>query len=170
MIKAGFSDEDIHGVFKLAKDYSQSITFYQTNYQRHEMNLARRLAIGDTCFLAEDDNGSIAGFCWVVFRHNARKMPWIAGSLATSLQPREAFVYDAYVVPDYRRNRIYERLLLEVLRFLRKEHYLRVYFQVQSGNIPSRKGIVRMGFRARNIVTRVTVLGHKMSFENASTF
>lgn len=76
--------------------------------------------------------------------------------------------WSTYVLPKCRGNRICEKLVEEALRFLEKKWYLKALIEVERENIPSRKVVLRIGFRARNIVTIVTVLGRTISFEKAS--
>ena len=131
---------------KLTKLVVSCPDFYlETLRRRHELGLIRRLRDGDICFLAENEKGDIVGMLWVVFRQSFVR-EWYR-ALSVKMQPREALLYDAFVVPQYRGNRIFEKLLEEALGFLGEKQYLRAYTQVSYENVPSTKSALRVGFR-----------------------
>lgn len=129
--------------------------------RRHEETTMKRLRDGDICFLAEDEKGDIVGFCWIVFHQSFVRE--IARALSTKLQPKEALIYDGFVVPQYRGNRIWEKLLEEALRFLDEKECLRAYVQVSHENVPSTKSVLRVGFRPRNVVRIVRLFAHSLT-------
>ena len=130
--------------------------------KKYEHNLLKRQKDGHICFIAEEEKQKIAAYCWAAFREIYiteihRKI---------ELSPEEADLYDAFVFPEYRGKKIYQKLLAESFRFLSKRRYKRVYGHALSNNIPSRRGIQRVGYKPKKVVTLLKVFGLKKYNEN----
>lgn len=117
-------------------------------FQRDKNNLAKKLKEGHVCFIAER-KGDILGYCWVAFRElYVREI-----DRKIKFKKAEACIYDVFVFPDYRRKRIYQKMLVEIFRFLRKKGYEKVFINVLSTNIPSKRGVEHVGFkRIKNVI------------------
>jgi len=129
--------------------------------KKFEKTLLKRLEDNDLCFVAEGRKGEIAGHCWVAFQEIYlseidKKM---------ELTREEADLYDAFVFPEYRGKKIYQKMLEEIFRFLKKKHYMRAYGHALSNNIPSRRGIARVGYKPKKVVTLLRLFGLKIYIE-----
>lgn len=128
----------------------------------YERNLRKRLENGHICFIAEDKKGQIVGYCWVAFHEIF--LSEISKKL--ELSPEEADLYDAFIFPEYRGKKIYQKILQEIFTFLRKNQYVRAYGHALIDNIPSRRGIARVGYRPKKVVTLLRLFGFKIYSEN----
>ena len=125
--------------------------------KKYENNLSKRLKDGHICFIAEEENGKIAAYGWAAFR----EIYLTEINKKMELGPKEADIYDCFVFPEYRGKRIYQKLLAESFRFLRERQYKRVYGHALSNNIPSRRGIQRVGYKPKKVVTLLKLFGLK---------
>jgi len=79
-----------------------------------------------------------------------------------NLNDSEFFIYDAYTIPEYRRNGIWQSMLATELRVMKEKGYKGCYVLVEENNLPSIKGIEKVGFEKIGKVKKVKVLGLKI--------
>ena len=118
--------------------------------------LSKRLSDGHLCFIAER-KGDIAGYCWVAFRELyiseiGRKVRF---------DDLEACVYDSFVYRGYRRKRIFQKMLVQIFRFLKEKGHRKTFINVLSTNTPSQRGVENVGFKSRKKVAFFKLFGFK---------
>jgi len=131
-------------------------TFRRRNCER---KLAKRLRNGHICFIAEERKKQIVGYFWVAFREIflseiGKKMKLSNGN---------AYLYNAFVFPEFRNKKVFEKMLEEILRFLRKKQFTKAYIGTRASNIPSLRGIRRVGYKPKEVVTLLRVFGLKIT-------
>lgn len=105
----------------------------------HEMR--RRLKAGRHCYAAWVE-GMPAAYGWVSFNEE------FVGELDLRLRllPGEAYIWDCFTLPDFRRRRLYSSLLVHIAGELRAQKYRRVWIGADLDNTASQRGIARAGF------------------------
>lgn len=126
-------------------------------------SLLKRLNDGHLCFIAER-KGDIVGYCWVAFQ----ELYIIEIDKKIKFKNGGACVYDVFVFREYRRKKIYQKMLVEIFRFLRKKGHKRALINVLSTNIPSQRGVENVGFKIIRNVTFFRLFGLKKYAENRS--
>jgi GNAT superfamily N-acetyltransferase len=103
--------------------------------------LRGRLAAGRRCYVARV-RGALAAYGWVSFGEE------VIGEmrLRIRLLPGEAYVWDCFTAPAYRRRGLYSALLQHITAELRAEGLCRVWIGADLDNIPSQKGMALAGF------------------------
>jgi len=130
---------------------------------RNKNGLSKRLNDGHLCFIAER-KGDPVGYCWVAFR----ELYIIEIDRKIKFDNAEACIYDVFVFPEYRRKKIYQKMLVEIFRFLKKKGYKKAFINVLSTNIPSQRGVEHVGFKRIKNVTFLKLFGLKKYAENGS--
>ncbi|MGD2050214.1 MAG: GNAT family N-acetyltransferase [Chloroflexota bacterium] len=104
--------------------------------------LKRRFSPQRRCFVAKFE-GEIAAYGWVSI--NAECVGEMEREV--QLQPGEAYVWDCFTWPDYRRQRLYSSLLSYINTKLADEGYRRIWIGSNLENRPSLKGFANAGYR-----------------------
>lgn len=130
---------------------------------RNKNSLSKRLNDGHLCFIAERKD-DIVGYCWVAFR----ELYVSEIDKKIKFNNAEACLYSVFVFPEYRRKRIYQKMLVEIFRFLRKKGHKKAFINVLSTNIPSQRGVEHVGFKSIKNVTFFRLFGLKKYVENGS--
>ncbi len=102
----------------------------------------RRFASRRRCYAAMvgDD---LAAYGWVTFdKERIGEM-----GVCFHLVPGEAYIWDCVTVPSYRRCGLYTALLAHIVDELRVEGLCRIWIGADGDNLPSQKGIARVGFQ-----------------------
>lgn len=103
----------------------------------------RRFRSGGRCYTAWVD-GHLAGYGWVSFKEE-----YVGEfNLRVRLLPGEAYIWDCFTLPAFRRLGLYSALLSQVLCDLEAGPVCRVWIGTDADNIASQRGIARAGFRA----------------------
>jgi GNAT superfamily N-acetyltransferase len=103
----------------------------------------RRFRSGGRCYTAWVD-GHLASYGWVSFKEE-----YVGEfNLRVRLLPGEAYIWDCYTVPAFRRHGLYAALLADMLCDLEAGPVCRTWIGADSDNIASQRGIARAGFRA----------------------
>ena len=102
----------------------------------------RRFATRRRCYAAMVE-GNLAAYGWVTFDEER------IGEMGVHihLAPGEAYIWDCATAPSYRRHGLYTALLAHIVGELRREGLCRVWIGADGDNLPSQKGIARVGFR-----------------------
>lgn len=117
----------------------------------------RRTENGHVCFVAQNSQGEIIGYVWIAFDEL-----YIGEILKTmALTSGEAFLYDVFVFPKYRKRGAYKQLLRTSCRWLRQRGFVNAYGGAPTSNVASRSGLERVGFKEAGTVTLVRILGRK---------
>ena len=119
--------------------------------------ILRRTENGHLCFVAQNSQGEIIGYIWIAFDEI-----YIGEILKTmALTSGEAFLYDVFVFPKYRKRGVYKQLLRTTCGWLRQRGFMNAYCGALASNVASRSGLERVGFKEEGTVTLVRVLGRK---------
>jgi GNAT superfamily N-acetyltransferase len=103
----------------------------------------RRFRSGGRCYTAWVD-GHLASYGWVSFDEE-----YVGEfNLRVRLLPGEAYVWDCFTLPAYRRHGLYSALLAHVLCNLEAGPVCRAWIGADADNVASQRGIARAGFRA----------------------
>jgi GNAT superfamily N-acetyltransferase len=130
---------------------------------RNKDSLTKRLNDGHLCFIAERE-GDIVGYCWVAFQ----ELYVSEIDKKIKFSNTEACLYDAFVFPEYRRKRIYQKMLVEIFKFLRKKGHEKAFINILSTNISSQRGVEHVGFQSIKNVTFLRLFGLRKYAENES--
>ena len=103
----------------------------------------RRFQSGIQCYGAWVGS-ELAAYGWVSFREEyvGEFRVWVR------LVPGEAYIWDCFTLPAYRRQGLYSALLAYMLGQLEKDNECRIWIGADRDNLPSQRGIARAGFRA----------------------
>lgn len=107
----------------------------------HE-DLAAKVARGDLCLVAKDEDGEIAGFNLVSF--GAVYIPLLA--MCRAFRPDEAWSEHIVVHPPYRKQGLASNLRHRIFAELRRRGVRRFYGGTLSSNLPALKLTRRVGF------------------------
>ena len=104
--------------------------------------ILHRFDAGSRCYAARVD-GRLASYGWVSFREES------VGelNLRVRLLPGEAYIWDCFTLPEYRRQGLYSALLGYILSHLEEGSVCRTWIGTDTDNIASQRGIARAGFR-----------------------
>jgi RimJ/RimL family protein N-acetyltransferase len=96
----------------------------------------------DQCYVATVGD-EIAHVVWLYYPDEQDRQPtrWL------KLRPDEAEFAIAQTLPQFRGRRVYPHVFHELLCRLRDEGYLYAYAYIEPDNIPSRRGIDKVGFK-----------------------
>jgi ribosomal protein S18 acetylase RimI-like enzyme len=102
----------------------------------------KRFEAGRCCYTARV-GGQLAAYGWASFDEE------IIGELRLRLKllAGEAYIYDCFTVPSFRRRHLYSALLVYILEALRGEKLRRVWIGTNTENLASQRGIARAGFQ-----------------------
>jgi len=102
----------------------------------------RRFATHRRCYAAMVE-GNLAAYGWVTFDEEC------IGEMGVHIHlvPGEAYIWDCATAPLYRRRGLYTALLAHIVGELRGEGLCRVWIGADGDNLPSQKGIARVGFQ-----------------------
>lgn len=125
---------------------------YEDKYRRFQ----ERFRKGRVCFAALDGE-RIAGFGWISLEDEYETDTRIE----VKLNDKEAYLYDSYVTPEYRSNKLYAAMLAEEMRYLNSHGYDKAIALVESENVPALKNIKSAGYYPLKTVTLFTIFGMK---------
>ncbi len=109
----------------------------------------------DQCYLAmvADD---IAFLVWIYYPNEQHLQP----TTWRRLRPDEAEIANGITLPSFRGKGVYPRVMSTLLHKLKDEGYHYVYGYIESDNVPSRRGILKVGFRVIGRSWRVRLFYH----------
>lgn len=108
------------------------------------------------CFIALDHK-KIAYFRWISFEDEYESNCQIR----VKLNEKEAYLFDAYTVPQYRQDALHTSVTTKALIYLRNKGYKNVLLLVLNKNVYARKALRRIGFKPKKIITLITLFGLK---------
>jgi GNAT superfamily N-acetyltransferase len=102
----------------------------------------RRFATRRRCYAAMVE-GNLAAYGWVTFDEER------IGEMGVyiHLVPGEAYIWDCVTAPPYRQCGLYTALLAHIVDELRREGLCRIWIGADGDNLPSQKGMARVGFQ-----------------------
>lgn len=117
--------------------------------------IEKRFATGRRCYSAWLGD-TLAAYGWVSYEKE------YVGELNLwmRLQPGEAYIWDCYTLPEFRKQHLYSALLSYIIGELRAEPLQRVWIGANLDNLPSQRGITRAGFHpvAEMAIARVLAM------------
>jgi GNAT superfamily N-acetyltransferase len=123
--------------------------------------IAHRYNSGNRCLVWLQD-GEVAFYAWVYVNEGAELVLASAvarTSVPLALKPGEAYWWDAYVAPPYRRRGIFSQAVREFVPYLARRGVRRVYSIVDYSNVPSIRGHVAAGFEIASGVVHIRAFG-----------
>jgi len=119
--------------------------------------LKKRFEIGGrVCFIALDKD-KLAYFRWVSLEDEYES----SSQLTIKLREREAYLFDAYAVPQYRQGRLHTAVTNEALLYLKDKGYEKALVAVFIHNTYARKALASVGFQGKRVVTLLALFGMK---------
>ncbi|MFZ1041793.1 MAG: GNAT family N-acetyltransferase [Anaerolineales bacterium] len=114
--------------------------------------ILRRFETGRRCYIGSVDD-QLAAYGWVSL--NEEYLGEL--DLRVRLLPGEAYIWDCFTLPAFRRKGFYSALLTHIVGELQADQLCRVWIGADSDNKSSQDGIARAGFHmvANMIVARV---------------
>jgi len=103
--------------------------------------IEKRFKKGDRCFVAEIDS-RIAHYTWLCF--GEEYLPSIEKRVR--VKENEAYIYNVYTVPSFRREGLFSFVLGQVLKQLQDSGYKKLWVSVLSNNLSSQNAFEKMGF------------------------
>lgn len=103
----------------------------------------KRLREGDLCFIAVW-NDMIAGYLWATFK---RKVYVQEIEREVSFKTGDVYLYDGYVLPDFRRKGLLKKLLEETLRYFKSRNVRQANAGALTCNKAPQKAFRALGFR-----------------------
>ena len=157
-ISPSCSTPELH-VELLIEDKSRLISWLRAHHEKHPwMALPDELAVAVECghiFAAFVLNGRIVGYVKVgldrVYVHDFRR--------TIRFPTGDCFVYDTFVLPDFRRRGIAYRGLIEAMGQLKRRGLLRIWCHIEGWNTGSLELFRRAGFQKVARVRFVRTLG-----------
>jgi ribosomal protein S18 acetylase RimI-like enzyme len=119
----------------------------------------RRFQKGKICFIAIYKE-KVAAFAWISIDNEFEPNLQVE----IKLEEKEAYLFDAYVVPEYRNHRLYPALGDTSLRYLRSQGYKNVLFFVGNSNKYSLKSVRSSGFKPNRALTCCSIFGLHCSY------
>ena len=119
--------------------------------------VVRRFQSGVQCYGAWVGS-ELAAYGWVSFREEyvGEFKVWVR------LVPGEAYIWDCFTLPAYRRQGLYSGLLVYMLGQLEKDNECRIWIGADLDNLPSQRGIARAGFRVVADIALARVLAVRL--------
>jgi len=117
----------------------------------------KRLSKGDLGFIAIW-NGMIIGYLWVSLKREAYIPEF---ERAISLKNGEAYLYDTFIFPDFRRKGLNKKLLEEMLHYLKSQNVKKANTYVLTTNKAPQKALRALGFRPVRLVKFVKIFRFK---------
>jgi hypothetical protein len=114
----------------------------------------RRFQEGNICFIALDKE-KIVSFSWIGLSNKFEPELRVEIKLAE----KEAYLFDAYVVPEYRNHGLYPVVGNNNLKYLRNLGFKQVIIFVDNTNIFSLKAVNSSGFNANRALTCFSIFG-----------
>ena len=107
-----------------------------------------------------NDRCKVVSYCWIAFGEE-----WI-GEIEMKVKPgpQEAYLYDAFTLPQYRRRNFFSTLLSNSLEYLESRGYSRALIFALSSNRPSIKAIEKSGFKCFQSVLFFKLFGRRLHF------
>lgn len=117
------------------------------------------LARGDVAF-AVTLEGRLASYAW------GSRQPTRVGPAALTLHydPRYLYAYKAFTVPAFRGRRLYNLMMARALEHFLASGFAGILAYVEATNLPSLKGLERVGYRPFGSVYVLKVLGQTFTF------
>lgn len=122
----------------------------------------QRLNNGEVCLVAVAED-RIAGYSWIYFK-DTKYEPAIERE--ESFAEDEALLYDSFVIPQFRGNRIAKKLDRERSDFVKLKNYRKARAYVEADNVVERRSIEAVGFYVTKIITCLRVFKFKRIREN----
>lgn len=116
--------------------------------------IERRLGRGERCFLALHQ-GRVVSYCWF----SQARVGIEEVDLTVVVQPDEAYLYDAFTLPQWRGRGLYPALLTRMVREAMEVGCRRAMIFVVEDNLPSRQGIEKAGFELFQRISHYKLLG-----------
>jgi hypothetical protein len=114
----------------------------------------QRFQEGNICFVALDKE-KIVSFAWIGLCNKFEPELGVEVKLAE----KEAYLFDAYVVPEYRNHGLYPVVGNSNLRYLCNLSYKQVFIFVDDTNIYSLKAVKFSGFNPNRALTCFSIFG-----------
>lgn len=108
------------------------------------------------CFIALDQK-KIAYFGWISVEDEYESNCQIK----VKINDKEAYWFDCYTLPEYRRNGLHSALTVKALIYLKDKGCKKVLTLVMKNNIYSRKAFRKVGFKEKKIVTLIKIFNFK---------
>lgn len=121
----------------------------------------KRLSGGDLGFIAVW-NGMIAGYLWASFK---RKVYMQECEREISCKIGEVYLYDGFVLPDFRRKGLFKKLLEETLHCFKSRNVKKASAYALTSNKASQKAFRALGFHTVRLVKFVKIFRFKKSEE-----
>ncbi len=116
----------------------------------------QRFRTGRICFMALDGEKAVA-FGWMSLEDEYES----DCQVEVRLNNKEAYVFDDYVLPEYRNNRLQSALMARRLIYLHSQAYNKAIMFVGDKNTYARKAFASAGCRPKRAVTLFTIFGLK---------
>jgi ribosomal protein S18 acetylase RimI-like enzyme len=118
--------------------------------------LAKKMQAGEICFVAIKEQRAVAyvlaGFANTPSTEDTR----------IELDPKEAYLWAAYVLPPYRRQGVLRAVNLSLCRLLQDDGYESVVLQVDRHNEASLGHCYKMGYSVTDRLTFLRILGWRL--------
>jgi hypothetical protein len=118
----------------------------------------KRFKKGRICFAALNGEG-IVGFDWISLEDEVDPSPF----LDIKLSNKEAYLFDAYMSPQYRGKKLITAIRIKQLLHLRLQGYEKALAVADSNNVISLKSCKATGFYPDRIVISFKIFGLKFS-------
>jgi CelD/BcsL family acetyltransferase involved in cellulose biosynthesis/ribosomal protein S18 acetylase RimI-like enzyme len=115
-----------------------------------------RLRKGRVCIAALDGDRA-TGFGWISLEDECET----DSSIEVKLNDKEAYLYDSYVSPEYRNNKLYAAMLAEEMRYLKSRGYDKAIALIDSENATALKTVKAAGYYPEKTAVVFTVFGRK---------
>lgn len=122
-----------------------------------------RLETGHRCYITKSE-GRITSTRWLAV--NKVYIPYLG--LPLPLAPDEFYGAEAYVVPEYRGNRIHQAFITFASKEMYEQGYRRATTFVHPRSRPAMQSVINVGFRKRGHVGFVELLGIRRYFYRAT--
>lgn len=129
--------------------------FKRTNLPKDEA--VKRLSEGDLGFIAMS-NGRIAGYLWASLK---RKVYLQEIEREVSFRTDEVYLYDGFVLPDFRRTGLLKKLLEETLHFFKSRNVKKANAGTLTNNRAPQSALRALGFRTFRLLKFVRIFRFK---------
>lgn len=109
----------------------------------------------DQCYLGVVE-GEIAFVTWIYYPHERDRHP----TRFCRLRKDEVAIANSITLPQFRGKGVYRRMNRALLEKLRNEGYRYCYAYVEADNIPSQRGIIKIGFKQVGRSWRIRLFYH----------
>lgn len=116
-----------------------------------------KMQAGEICFIAIQDQRVIA-YVFAGLAHTPS-----TEDIELELGPREAYLWAAYALPEYRRQGVVGALNLSLCKVLREDGYETTVLLLDESNIPSLGHCYKIGYHVTDKITYLRLLGWRMN-------